>query len=565
MKEYNFSRIIKWIEIFLVVVAMLNFVVTIYAIKQLMNNSLSSVSNQFQKDVDGLEQALNGIHSMMLSEIGYDKNLNTLLVAKPYNESVNEVILKSRIKTMISNWSRELPYSVHYVIYFPNNEIEINDCNENDEYILWRSIKGEVLTKIDHLDYKSDWNVMQLNGNKYLVDIIGLDGRYLFAYIDLEEIMKSLESDSYGADYYMALVDSENMIYFNQDRIQEDKIKITAEKEEFSMQRDRIRQILLLRQKISKRNSLYLVIHNYNNMLNIFGIQLILIVLLLSVVFSILIILRLVNKTVLRPIQIFNENVEKIKNDEVYNVETHYQINELGNASQLMSELITRIKGLKIDIYEKTLEQQKTKLDFLTLQIEPHFYLNCLNIIYNMTQVEEYKGIQNLVNCVSEYLRYIFKCRDNFSTVYEELEHVKKYLEIQKIRYGDCFEVHIEMDDKVLRAQMPPLILQTFVENSVKHTINWEDDIELFILGKVEEEVVIIIEDTGDGYDSDILHKLQNGQDISEGQNRIGIMNAISRMKLAYGNEARITFYNRKEGGAGIEIRFPYREEKKDK
>lgn len=558
MKGYNFSKIIKWIEIILAVVVILNFAVTFYAINQLTDSSITSVSNRITTDVDNLSGILSGIHAMILSEVGYDRDLDKLVVADEYKTNIDEVAIKTRIKTMISNWSRELPYPVHYAIYFPGNGIVIDDCSVNAEYVLWRSLKDEMLSMLDQLNFKSNWNIVSLNGDYYLLDIISNNGRYMFSYISLQEIVQSLETEFYGTDYYFAVTDNEDNVYYHQEEILQDKI-IASDETGGKVLRNRWKQMLVIKRNVEEKINFILVMHNYNSVLKAFWIQMLLVLLMIAVVTLVLIILRLVNKTVLRPIQVFNENMETLRSNEIYDVATHYQINELRNASKLMSDMVGKIKGLKIDIYEKTLEQQKTKMDFLTLQIEPHFYLNCLNIIYNMAQMEQYKQIQHLSNCVSEYLRYIFKSHDNFSTVQEELEHIKKYLEIQKIRYGDCFEFHITMDEKILEAQLPPLILQTFVENSVKYTINWEDDIELFITGRVAEEAVIVIEDTGDGYDSEILYKLQKGIDISEGQNRIGIMNVVSRMKLVFGSETSIHFYNRKGGGAGVEIRFPYK------
>ncbi|MDF2514415.1 MAG: histidine kinase [Herbinix sp.] len=557
MKEYNFSNIIRWIEITLFIMVILNFGTSIYAINRLTVNSVNSLSNRLYTDVDDVSGALSGIHTMMLSEVGYDRDLDTLLVATlDKKKKIDEVTITTRIKSMIRNWSRELSYSVNYVIYFPDSGKVINDYETLDEYMLWRNIQKKMLGKLDNLDFKSGWNIVELNGEYYFLDIISNNRRYMFAYISVEEIIKSLESEFYGEDYYIALANPEDQIYHRQNELALDKIKPSTELSG-TVRTNFLKQMLVMKQTVANDIDLIMVIHNYNSVLKTFWFQLVLVLLMIVVVSIVLGILRFVNKTVLRPIQAFNENIETLKNEEVYDVATHYQINELGNASKLMSEMVGRIKGLKIDIYEKTLEQQKTHMDFLTLQIEPHFYLNCLNIIYNMAQMEQYKEIQRLSNCVSEYLRYIFKSRERFATVKDELEHINKYLEIQKIRYGNCFESHITMDDKILNMELPPLVLQTFVENSLKYTINWEDDIELTIKGTVNEEAVIIIEDTGEGFEPEILYKLQNNIDISEGDRRIGIMNAVSRMKLAFGNDASILFYNCEKGGAGVEIRFP--------
>jgi sensor histidine kinase YesM len=231
-----------------------------------------------------------------------------------------------------------------------------------------------------------------------------------------------------------------------------------------------------------------------------------------------------------------------------------------------MKEMVSKVKGLKIDIYEKTLEQQKTKMDFLTLQIEPHFYLNCLNIIFNMAQMEDYQNIQKLSTCVSEYLRYIFRIGENMVTIKDELNHIEKYLEIQKIRYRNGFDTSIQIEENILNAKIPPLILQTFVENVIKHAVTLEEPVSLMITGSKEgstgeEKVVIYIEDTGEGFDKNILDKLQSGIDISESDKRIGVMNAISRLHLAFPMEADISFYNRESGGAAVKISFPYSKE----
>lgn len=565
MKEYNFSNIIRWIEITLFIMVVVNFAMSIYTINRLTINSVNSVSNRLYTDVDDVSGALSAIHTMMLSEVGYDRDLDTLLVATlDQKKKIDEVTITTRIKSMIRNWSRELPYAVNYVIYFTDSGKVINDYETLDEYVQWRNIQKEILGKLDNSDFKSGWNIVELNGKYYFLDIISNNRRYMFAYMSVEEVVKSLESEFYGEDYYIAVADPEDQIYHYQEELSMDKIKPSSELGG-TVRTDFFKQMLVMKQTVVDDIDLIMVIHNYNSVLKTFWFQLVLVLLMIGVVSIVLAILRFINKTVLRPIQAFNENLETLKNEEVYDVATHYQINELGNASKLMSEMVSRIKGLKIDIYEKTLEQQKTQMDFLTLQIEPHFYLNCLNIIYNMAQMEQYKEIQRLSNCVSEYLRYIFKSRECFATVRDELEHIKKYLEIQKIRYGNCFESHISVDDRILDMELPPLVLQTFVENSLKYTINWEDDIELTIKGIVEEEAVIVIEDTGEGFDPEILYKLQNNMDISEGEKRIGIMNAVSRMKLTFGNEASIVFYNREKGGAGVEIRFPDRKRDIDK
>lgn len=166
---------------------------------------------------------------------------------------------------------------------------------------------------------------------------------------------------------------------------------------------------------------------------------------------------------------------------------------------------------------------------------------------------------------MSDYLRYIFKTRENMVLLGEELEHTKKYLEIQKIRYRDGFLACIDAEDTVLSVKVPPLLLQTFVENAIKHTMDWEDQITISlcakkILVKDIPYIFIQVEDSGEGFEEEILKKLQNGEDISEGEKRIGIMNAVQRLNLKYGEKAEIYFYNQPGNGAGVRIYIPVEE-----
>lgn len=556
MKEYKFSNVIKLIEIVLTVVVILNFVISYYAVNKLNENSSSVILNGFSQDVDNLTNCLFGIHTMMLSEVGYDKDLDKLLVIDNYYSDIDAINIRSRIKGVIKNWSKELVFQVHYVIYYPNSGLIIENCEDEKDYDLWRTVKSEMLFMLDHKNFKADWNLVCLNEEFYVMDIVSNNGRYMLAYIKLEEILASLETEVYGEDYYVAVVNDQEQIYYKEKEMKKDDVAVSSDSNQ-TIHKNWLEQKLIVKESINNEISVILVIDDYNRLVDVFKIQMLLGVLIIFAVSMIIWILKFVNDKVLHPIHKFNKNMENLKNDETFNVETHYQINELGNASKLMSDMVKKIKNLKIHIYEKNMEQQKIKMDFLSLQIEPHFYLNCLNVIYSMAQMEQYKEIQRLSNCVSEFLRYIFKNRDTFTTVGEEVEHIKRYLEIQKIRYQDCFEARIEIEEEILKAELPPLILQTFVENSVKYTVNWEDEIEVSIRGKAGDAVIITIEDNGDGYAPEILYPLQNGIDISDGQNRIGIMNAISRMNLAFGSEAKFRFYNREEGGAGVEIRFP--------
>lgn len=564
MKKYNISRIIHAMIIILIVVVLLNFGVTFYAMQKLSKNEINSISNILHTDVREFEESLLNIHNTMLSEIVYDTNMDKLSVAAEYRGNIDTISITKQLKNIIGNWSKDTSYSVSYAIYFPQSDILINSANLEAEYNLWRKIEKDLMTDMEEGNVANGWHVRQYAEEYYIIDIINVSGRYILSYIKMEEVVEIFGDNIYGSDFSIIATDKESTIYYGEDRVDTDEVSLFADKEKYTKV-GYMYQYLIIGDTIGDFMDIHLIIHNFSGVFKVFTEQLFLTVLVLCIMGGAIWFLYFVTRTVVRPIELFNQNIERLKVDDQYTVDTYYQINELGNASELMADMVSKIKGLKIDIYEKTLEQQKTKMDFLSLQIEPHFYLNCLNIIYSMAQMGDYVQIQKLSSCVSEYLRYIFKNHEQMVTFAEELAHVKKYLEIQKMRYRNGFDTHIDIKEEVLKVKLPPIIVQTFVENAIKHTITWEDDIELFLLGEKiildgKEIAVIRIEDTGEGFDNVILHKLQNHQDISEGEMRIGIMNAISRLHLAFKDEASIHFSNRKTGGAIVELRIPYEE-----
>jgi sensor histidine kinase YesM len=557
MKEYNLTSVIRFVEVVLALVVALNAAVAIYTILKLDSNALETIKMQFEEEVDKIDLALETIHDTMRTELVYNRDFDQLQVAKPGASTVDQIVITNRFKTMIQNWSRDLPYSIRYVIYYPHNEIIIHDSATNFEYEQWRLVKSDVLSLIDNNAYGFDWQITSLADENYLIDVLSVNGHYFVAFASVNDLMRSLRSEAYGENHYFVLSDSSGNVFYNQDLYSGDSYDSPVDTGR-SVLRDPLRGVLKLVKETDNQFFFSLVIHNYNQLFKPLQFQLMIGIILIVVVTLALFVLRFVNKSVLQPIRDFTKSVETLKNDEIYDVKTHYRLNELGNASTLISDMVRKIKDLKIDIYEKTLEQQKTEMDFLSLQIEPHFYLNCLTIMHNMAQFKQYDEIQMMSRTVSDYMRYVLKIRESRTTIGEEIDHIKKYLQIQKIRYGEWFDAVINVADSIQSIEIPPLIIHTFVENALKHTIDWEQKIILEINGVENDgQIEINIEDNGEGFDSDILKKLQQDVDISEGEKRIGIVNSVARMHMFYGSSGYINFYNRDNGGAGIKIVFP--------
>lgn len=217
----------------------------------------------------------------------------------------------------------------------------------------------------------------------------------------------------------------------------------------------------------------------------------------------------------------------------------------------------------EIALYENELNKNRIQMDYLQLQIKPHFYLNCLNFIYQMIDLGGYEEAKRMAVTVSDYLRYLFKNSMELVKIGSELMHVENYLKIQKMRYQDAFSYYIEQDEDTCSCMIPPLLIQTFVENAVRHSVSLDRSVEITIVVCAESNelgkgVRISISDMGEGFSGEVLRTLNAGGELAgEDGHRIGIANCLKRIHFFYGGKEQVKFYNNPAGGAVVDIYLP--------
>ena len=284
-----------------------------------------------------------------------------------------------------------------------------------------------------------------------------------------------------------------------------------------------------------------------------------------QVLFATIAILMLIyaQQGILLPLKKFSTMLEDFKKDE-----TRIQpekVQELGEAGVLLNQLVEQVSELEKTVYEEKIKSQKVQLDFQQIRIRPHFFINCLNVIHSMARVGRTDEIEDLCLCVSSYLRALYSCSDSIYPLQEELALIQNYLEIVKEVNGQKFTLHTEIEAGTETIQIPPLLIETFVENSLKYakTIrSVEIDITVHKMtdGDGKELLLIKVEDTGKGFEENTLKALNDGVfQRKDERHQIGIINVVERLDLMYGDEAEISFQNTGKG-AGVFIRIPVKE-----
>ena len=187
------------------------------------------------------------------------------------------------------------------------------------------------------------------------------------------------------------------------------------------------------------------------------------------------------------------------------------------------------------------------ELNLLKSQINPHFLFNSLNSISALTVAESEKA-QEMVQKLSDFLRFsISEKPDTNRKFSEELDNISKYLDIEKVRFGDRLSVEQNVAGKCLEASIPSLILQPLVENAIKHGVSQS-------LGAVAIRL------TADCFQGYLKVQIENDYDDEEkksvSNNGIGLQNIFQRLKLIFGRDDLITI-SKDKGKFLVTITFP--------
>ncbi|MDE7311505.1 MAG: histidine kinase [Eubacterium sp.] len=233
---------------------------------------------------------------------------------------------------------------------------------------------------------------------------------------------------------------------------------------------------------------------------------------------------------------------------------------EFAQINHNFNHMMDEVSRLKIDVYEEKLEKQKIRMRFLSQQIQPHFILNTMNILYSYEQ-EEYPLIQKMILCLAKYFRYIVNANADFVLMHEELDHIRNYFEIQQLRYPKTFFTMVEYDEEIADCLVPPLIIQNFAENAIKHSIKIGNKIDIFIVAQKygEDAIRIRMLDTGEGMNAELIKKVRRFQETGEYQEGLGlgIQNAIERLGVLYGVQTKCEITRDEPHGTRIEMILP--------
>jgi two-component system, LytTR family, sensor kinase len=193
------------------------------------------------------------------------------------------------------------------------------------------------------------------------------------------------------------------------------------------------------------------------------------------------------------------------------------------------------------------------QLTMLRYQLNPHFLFNTLNSISTLVMLKQTDQANAMLSRLSSFLRFtLINEAEAKVTLAQEVETLKLYLDIEKMRFEERLRAEFTIDDDVKDALMPSLLLQPLVENAIKYAVTpQEDGADISIIAqRAGDRLRVIVTDTGPG-----LQAVAPNPRLSTG---VGMANTRERLLQAYGEEQRFDHYTRSGGGFEVVIEFPY-------
>lgn len=194
----------------------------------------------------------------------------------------------------------------------------------------------------------------------------------------------------------------------------------------------------------------------------------------------------------------------------------------------------------------------RASLDALKMQLHPHFLFNTLNSITSLIRNDRAREAEDVVAGLGQLLRRSLDHRQEaMDTLERELDFLRRYFEIECIRFQDRLKVEFDIDPKCLRAQVPGMILQPLAENAMKHGISKDPAAQLLRISASRDGTRLVLTVYNDGPP---LPK-----DEAELNRGIGMQNSYARLSMLYGDDALLRLRDQPPRGVRAEIILPFR------
>ncbi|NSB43288.1 two-component system sensor histidine kinase YesM [Clostridium saccharoperbutylacetonicum] len=268
-----------------------------------------------------------------------------------------------------------------------------------------------------------------------------------------------------------------------------------------------------------------------------------------------------ISRLITKPIKKLLKSMKGIENGEFKKVNIEVGNDEIGKLRDGYNIMVYEIEKLINRIIEEQKVKRKAELSVLQAQVKPHFLYNTLDAMGYLALSGKCDEVYDALEALGEYYRTSLSKGREVITVGEEIEIVKNYFLLQKLRYGDIFTDTYEIDERVLNFKILKLVLQPIAENALYHGIKpkGEHGIIKLTVELIENLINISIEDDGVGMTEEELDKVVSDK-IDNNNLSFGLRGTIERLRIFYGTSDVYEIKSRKRYGTKVNITIPIEE-----
>ena len=291
------------------------------------------------------------------------------------------------------------------------------------------------------------------------------------------------------------------------------------------------------------------------------GMRNLVVLLVALTVLAVVILNQMVSARISKPLRRLNNSV---KEWETGNMDPDIYIGgsmEVEHLGKTLRSTVAQIRQLMDDIVVEQEEKRKSELDALQSQINPHFLYNTLDSIVWMITGERYDDAVFMITQLASLFRISLSKGKTVIRIEDEVKHAQNYMNIQKIRYKNSFEIDFQIEEEILDGCIVKLVLQPLLENAIYYGMEFMDgEGEIHVRGyRKDGDIYLEVEDNGLGMPEEEAAELLNGKERPHKHGSgVGLVNVHSRLKLRFGEGYGLIIHSCLDEGMLVQIHIPY-------
>lgn len=235
------------------------------------------------------------------------------------------------------------------------------------------------------------------------------------------------------------------------------------------------------------------------------------------------------------PVQALLEKMKSIEQGELEKIEEKAYLAEFRQLFHGYNKMTDEIKRLFQDTIEKQKRIRIVEMNEMQELMKPHFLYNTLEALEALILMDEKEKSAKLIRCLGQFYRKSVSGGREFLTVNEEIQIVKDYADILKIRFGNSFKFDVRLDETCRNFKIPKLTIQPLVENSFQHGIRIQEKYG-YVQVNVQREndkIHISVIDNGQGIPDNIIKEMEEGK-VPDEKRSLGLRGTVQRLKVIY-------------------------------